>query len=566
MSQDFENNDTVFEYIKTLTLLCVEDNKTTQLLYESILEDIVGELIFADNGEDGYIKFSENKIDILLSDYDMPILNGLELSQKVREENTEIPIILGTAVENMDVVVEALRLGVNNFIKKPIIANELLNILVKASKTLLANEYIEAKRVEKLKLLEEKNNYNSYQEDLAFAKELNILRNDFYYQMVGEKEISLIDFLYQPLDIISGDAYTARRVDEEKTFYLIVDGMGKGLSASLTAMNMTSFINHMIDKMLERADFSLDVLVKESMSYIQPILLDEEAIAIDYILLDNKSRTISYSKFGMPAILMQDTKNSVIRLKSNNPPMSKWQKDYKISEYSINNIDKFLFYSDGIVENSLKDSNELYSDYIQEDFLESFTREEFKNLFLSKIDKAEDDITLIFINRLPLESAISYTQKFKTTLEDVDEASQWYEKILLKIVKNPNSLNEADLVFTELYMNAYEHGNLGLNSSQKHTLIENNEYFETLQAREVKCSKKIEVTVSNIVYNNFCYIVTQIRDEGEGFDTQILSDIFRNREAFNGRGVYVSRKNSLGIYYNTKGNSVLYLNRIEINQ
>jgi two-component system, HptB-dependent secretion and biofilm response regulator len=57
-------------------------------------------------------------------------------------------------------------------------------------------------------------------------------------------------------------------------------------------------------------------------------------------------------------------------------------------------------------------------------------------------------------------------------------------------------------------------------------------------------------------------MVTQITDEGDGFDTQILSKIFRNSTKFNARGVFVSRKNSLGIYYNSKGNSVLYLNKI----
>ena len=563
---DLEKHDAILEYTNSLTLLCVEDDKTTRLLYESILENIVGRLIFANNGEEGYKEFLENKIDIVLSDYDMPVLNGLELIAKIRAKNRDIPIILGTAVEKIDVVVEALRQGVSYFLKKPIVADELLSILMKASKSLIANEYIENQRVEKLKALEEKNRYNSYQEDLAFAKELNILRNDFYYQMIGEKNISLVDFLYQPLDVISGDAYTARRIDENRTFYLIVDGMGKGLSASLTAMNMTSFINHIIDKMLEYDSFSLDMLIKESMSYIRPILLDEEAVAIDYILFDASYNTLSYAKFGMPAILMQNSKNEIIKLKSNNPPMSKWQRSYQISEYNIEDMNKFLFYSDGIVENSTKHEHKLYAEYIQKDFLKSFTREEFKERFLSKIDKAEDDITLIFIHRLPLEYIVSNEKRFETSFEDVDSAAEWYNKILSEIKNSSQIINEADLVFTELYMNAYEHGNLGISSQRKHKLIEEDRYFEVLQEEEIGCNKKINVKVSGLCYKEVCYIITQISDEGEGFDTQILSRIFRNRQRFNGRGVFVSRKNSLGIYYNTKGNSVLYLNKIDINK
>jgi len=567
MSVDLEEQSTVLEYIHTLTLLCVEDNMTTQLLYESMLEDVVGKLIFADNGEDGYQKFLEHKIDIVLSDYDMPILNGLELIIKIREMDSKIPIILGTAVENIDVVVEALRQGVNNFLKKPIILDELLNTLMKASQSLMADEFIENIRVEKIKALEAKNEYNSYQEDLAFAKELNILRNDFYYQMIGDKnDVSLVDFLYQPLDVISGDAYTARRIDENRTFYLIVDGMGKGLSASLTAMNMTSFINHIIDKMLEYDSFSMDILLKESIGYIQPILLDEEAVAIDYILIDRSYNTLTYAKFGMPVTLMQNSENEIVKLKSNNPPLSKWQVNYKLDEYNIQNVHKFLFYSDGIVENSTKDANKVYADYIEEDFLSSFTREEFKKRFLSKIAEPEDDLTLIFIHRLPLDFVVSNERVFETSLEDVDNAAQWYNKILAEIKNSAQIINEADLVFTELYMNAYEHGNLAISTEKKHKLIEEDKYFEFLHEKELECKKKIDVKVSRLCYKEICYVITQISDEGNGFDTQMLSTIFRNQQRFNGRGVFVSRRNSLGIYYNTKGNSVLYLNKIDINK
>ncbi|MDA3908446.1 MAG: hypothetical protein PF437_05115 [Sulfurimonas sp.] len=80
------------------------------------------------------------------------------------------------------------------------------------------NKYLEESRNTKLQELEEKDKYSSYQEDLAFAKELNILRNDFYYQMLDSTYTALVDFSYQPLDILSGDAYSARRIDKNKTF------------------------------------------------------------------------------------------------------------------------------------------------------------------------------------------------------------------------------------------------------------------------------------------------------------------------------------------------------------
>ncbi len=417
-------------------------------------------------------------------------------------------------------------------------------------------------KAKKLKELQEKHEYNSYQEDLAFAKELNILRNDFYYQMIDSNHISLVDFLYQPLDVISGDAYTARRIDANRTFYLIVDGMGKGLSASLTAMIMTSFINHLIDKMTEHDSFSFDMLIQESMAYMKPILLEEEAVAVDYILFNTAYDTLSYAKFAMPASLMQDKEHKVIKIKSNNPPMSKYQQNYKIDEYNVKNIEKFLFFSDGIVENMTSDGITPYENYIEDDFKRSFTREDLKRKFLEKIDEAEDDITLIFINRIPFEESTSYEKSFETSLKDVDNASEWYENRWSDLTQDMTTAYKAGVVFTELYMNAYEHGNLGIDSKTKHKLVDNDTYFETLKAKEVNCNKKIDVKLSRLEYGPVTYIITQITDEGEGFDTQILSEIFRNAKTFNGRGVFVSRSNSLGIYYNSKGTSVLYLHKI----
>ena len=111
-------------------------------------------------------------------------------------------------------------------------------------------------------------------------------------------------------------------------------------------------------------------------------------------------------------------------------------------------------------------------------------------------------------------------------------------------------------------MNAYEHGNLGLTAEQKHQLLEDDTYIDTLLELEQGVDKEISVKIYKMVNLSSSYIVTQITDAGDGFDTQILSEIFRNSKTFNGIGVFVSRKNSMGIYYNQKGNRVLYLSKI----
>ncbi|MEA2100514.1 MAG: response regulator [Campylobacterota bacterium] len=563
MLNTMDEDNTVLQYLKTLTLLCVEDNKTTQIIYDSIFEDFVKEIIFADDGIEGYQKYIDNdKIDIIISDYEMPNANGLEMCEKIRINDKDIPIILITAIEDINIIVKALHLGVNTFVKKPLVHTEVLKAVKDVSKLLIANKYLEEERDKKLKEFQKKEIYNSYQEELGFSKELNILRNDFYYQMNTSDGVSLVDFLYKPLDVLSGDAYSARRIDEHITFYLMVDGMGKGLSASLTAMIMTSFVNHLIDKMLATEHFDFSILINESMEFIKPTLLDEESLSIDFILMDYEDNRLCYSKFAMPALLMQNNKNEIVKLKSNNPPLCKWQPTFNIDTIDISEITKFLIYSDGIVENTSKYDDNLYISYIEEDFLNAFTKEDLKNSFFDKVNITEDDITLIFIHRLNSISTELSHKSFDSTLDEIDNANEWYTELWEGITTDISVSYKANVVFTELLMNAYEHGNLGIDSANKHYLLDNDTYFDTLLEKEKNCSKKIDIKVDKIEYGSCVYIITLITDEGVGFDTQMLSEIFRNSQTFNGRGVFVSRKNSSGIYYNSKGNTVLFLNKI----
>ncbi len=555
-------DNSVLEYLKSLTLLCVEDNKTTQLIYNSIFEDLVKNIVYANNGEEGYQKFSNENIDLIISDYDMPVLNGIDMIKKIRESNKEIPIILVSAIQDVDVIVHALQLNVNNFLKKPIVAIEVMQAIANVTKLLIADNYLKVQREKKIKELEKKEKYNLYQEDLAFSKELNILRNDFYYQMIEGECNTLIDFFYKPLDILSGDSYSARKINEDIVFYFIVDGMGKGLSASLSSMLMTAYINHMVDKM--HAHFDIKDLIDLSLEYMKPILLDDEALSIDFIIINYKSVTMEYAKFAMPPSLLQSIDNTITKIKSNNPPLSKYTTTFTISNIDISKIIKFLFYSDGVVENSVRYDNKLYMDFIEEDFSSSFTKDEFREKLLWKIDDQEDDMTFIFINQLTINSRISHIKElFPSTLEALEEANDWYSNIWSTFTSNYKLSYNAGVVFTELFMNAYEHGNLGLDSETKHKLLSEDSYFTTLEEKQKDCKKKITVSIDTITHNSSKYITTTIKDEGEGFDTQILSKIFRDKKNFNGRGVYVSRQSSLGIYYNSTGNTVLFLHKLE---
>jgi CheY-like chemotaxis protein len=547
------------DYIKTINILCVDDDMSTRFIYESIFEDSVGKLICSKDGQEGYENFLENDIDIVITDYSMPVLDGIGMIKKIRENNSDIPIILVSSIENTDIIKSAISLHISNFIEKPIDTSEVIQAVLNAAKILIANKYIKEQKNKRLRELEEKDKYTAYQEDLAFAKELNILRNDFYYQMIQRDYTAMVDFMYRPLDTISGDAYSARSIDENRIFFLLVDGMGKGISASLSAIIFTTFVNYLIDK---SDDLDLEWLIEESMNYIKPILLEEETLSVDYVLLNCQDKQMSYAKFSMPPSLIQTEDNEIVKIKSNNPPMSKYSRNYKVSTYDTSNSIKFLFYSDGLVESETRIKGRVYAEFIEDDFYDSFAREDMREKLLWKVEEQEDDMTFIYFSKLNLNRNIVEQKVISSSLSDIDKASEWYNELWESFSDNVTLQYNAGVVFTELIMNAYEHGNLGLTAQHKHKLLEEDTYFSTLEAMEKECDKNITIVVNKIIYNNHTYIITNIKDEGEGFDTNILSEIFRNKARFNGRGVFVSRRSSYGIYYNSKGNEVLYLHKV----
>jgi hypothetical protein len=405
--------------------------------------------------------------------------------------------------------------------------------------------------------------YQQIQEDLAFDKELNILRNDFYYQYEESFAMMLVDFMYKPLDTLSGDAYSARRVGKDKSFYMVVDGMGKGVSASLTTMIFTSYVNHTVDMMVQKNHFCIVTLIEKAIAFIKPILLEEETLCVDFICLDMSLSKMYYAKFSMPPFLLQkNTTGEVVRIPSNNTPISKWHGGVNVGSYAIEDIQKFLFYSDGIVENATQDGR-CYAEYIDGDFQTSFTREEFKEKMNAKLTDQEDDFSLVFLNTLyPQTMQLLTTQTYETRLDMINEAVLLYGELWEQWSSDTRLGIKATMVFNELILNAYEHGNLEVDSQTKHAMLEDDTFFDVMKEKEQKCDKKIFVNVYKIVHFDSEYILTTIEDEGEGFDTQLLTTIFRKSKNFNGRGVFLSRKNSMGIYYNEKGNKVLFLNKL----
>lgn len=121
----------VFEnpYIR---ILLVDDNRVNQFLGKRLLKNIgIENVDLCSNGTDALIKMSEAKYDVLLTDIEMPGMNGYELSKAVRaqEHAQDLLIIALTGNASDDDKAKAAESGINVFITKPYSPEDLLNVL-----------------------------------------------------------------------------------------------------------------------------------------------------------------------------------------------------------------------------------------------------------------------------------------------------------------------------------------------------------------------------------------------------------------------------------------------------
>jgi YesN/AraC family two-component response regulator len=146
--------------LKNLKILYVEDEDRTRESMCRILNKFFGEVVDASDGEDGFTIFKSQlndgiTPDIIISDINMPKMNGLEMVKAIREIDKEIPIVLLTAHSEANYLLEAINLKVSEYVIKPMNMTILFEKLQSAYLPIYQKKLLEIKNLE-LEQLNEK--------------------------------------------------------------------------------------------------------------------------------------------------------------------------------------------------------------------------------------------------------------------------------------------------------------------------------------------------------------------------------------------------------------------------
>ena len=324
---------------RQLKILIVEDNSRTITLLSKFLENLQHQVIVAENGQLALDKFDQEQPDLILTDLNMPVLDGITLIKQIREkcEDTWIPILILSAYGEEKDIISGLEAGADDYLTKPIN----MSILRAKIRAMYRTVALQWNNTETLRSLEAIN--QSLHDEQFLAKQLadKIL-------LSGDLETDKFDYWLCPAAQLSGDFIASKRVGE-KLYVMVADSTGHGLAAALPTLAIARIFNVMSER-----GFSIESIVSEMNKETGEMLPADRFVAAAIFIVDYRHQLIECWNGGLPpAIVVNEEGKVVHKFESKHLALSiLGEETFETGTDIYHWIEpcQLLTYSDGVVE------------------------------------------------------------------------------------------------------------------------------------------------------------------------------------------------------------------------
>ncbi len=117
------------DILMTMKVLYIEDEDEAREELVDVLKRRVGRVMSADNGRTGLDLYYDFEPDIIIADLYMPEMNGLEMIRHIKQDKKDLAFIILSAANDVKIVIEAIDVGVDKYISKPVNMQDLLKVL-----------------------------------------------------------------------------------------------------------------------------------------------------------------------------------------------------------------------------------------------------------------------------------------------------------------------------------------------------------------------------------------------------------------------------------------------------
>jgi len=383
--------------MKTHKILIVDDEPDLQILILRKFRDRIYnndyEFLFAGNGLEALRLINEEKdISLVLSDINMPEMDGLTLLKKLQKRNNHVlKTIIVSAYGDMKNIRRAMNYGAFDFITKPIDFKDLDRTI---NRCLVEIKY-------EMQMVKQKQYLNSMRQDLDMAASIQKkMLPQRFPAFPDRKEFSIYAEMHSAREV-GGDFYDYFLLDDNRLAFLIGDVSGKGMPAAIYMA---------ISRTMLKSTALQSEGPAECLSIVNRMLIPESDlttfVTAFYSILDIHTGVVTYCNGGhnLPLWVKQD---GSIRTLENTDGLLLGKIDYvnfQSKEIQLEAGDKLLLYTDGLTE-AMNEKEDLYGEERLMEYLSShytfsnemlircLTVDAFK--FINKAQQSDDITQLV---------------------------------------------------------------------------------------------------------------------------------------------------------------------------
>jgi sigma-B regulation protein RsbU (phosphoserine phosphatase) len=402
-----------------MRILVVDDEPTVLRIIAAMLGRWNYEVILAGDGMEAWEILQRQDIRLIISDWMMPRLTGLELCRRVRAAGAShyVYLILLTGREDKLSLIEGMDAGADDFLVKPVYREE-LRVRIRAGERILRLEQ---------QLDEHNQRLNEINRSLSEAYQT--LRHDLESAAAMQKALLppparlpgvAVDWLFQPSSYVAGDMFDYFTVNERVLSFYQLDVAGHGVPSALLSFTLNRFLsqgagepgpNRVQEQGQDAERFSPPRVVSELnrrfQSNIDPLMY----FTMIYGNLDLASGRVTLTQAGHPSPLwLRRARHRTERVGGGGFPVGMLPEvEYEAIDFELAEGDRLFVYSDGVTECE-NPAGEAFSERrlrrLLEDTAELPARAVTEQVGLALRDwkgddQHRDDITLLVLERLP---------------------------------------------------------------------------------------------------------------------------------------------------------------------